>query len=68
MTSPRNFSVKNYTEIFYLFYVGNVPSFQCKMSPDRSTSIGEVDGLILNLIDFYVSVLTSRLHYSKAAF
>jgi hypothetical protein len=39
MRSPCNFSIKNY-EIFYIFYKGNVLSFQCKISPDRSTSTG----------------------------
>jgi hypothetical protein len=48
--SPCNFSVINYTEIVHLFYKGNVPSFQCKMSPDRSTSVREVDGLSLILV------------------
>jgi hypothetical protein len=67
MTSPRNFSVKNYTEIFYILYKRNFSSFQCKMSLDRSTSTGEVDGLSLILVDFYVSALTPCHHCSEAA-
>jgi hypothetical protein len=37
------------------------------MSPDRSTFVREVDGLILILIDLHVPALTSRLHCSEAA-
>jgi hypothetical protein len=37
------------------------------MSPDRFTSVREVDRLSLILIDLYVPALTPRLHYSEAA-
>jgi hypothetical protein len=37
------------------------------MSLDRSTSVREVDGLSLMLIDLYVPALTPRLHCSEAA-
>jgi len=65
--SPCNFSIKSYTEIFYVCYKGKVPSFHCKMSLDRSMSAGEVDGLSLILIDSYIPALTPRLHCIEAA-
>jgi hypothetical protein len=43
---------KNYTEIFHVDYKGNVLSFQCKKSLDRSASMGEVDGPYLTHIVF----------------
>jgi hypothetical protein len=52
------FFTKNYTVIFNVVYKGNVPSFQCEMSLDRSTPMGEVDGLSLILIDLHVPTLT----------
>jgi hypothetical protein len=67
MITPCNFPIKNYTEIVYIFYKGNIPSFQCKMSLHRSTSTGEVDGPSLILIDLYVAALTPRLHCIEAA-
>jgi len=39
-------------------YKGVVPSFQCKMSLDHSTSMREIDDLSLIFIDFYVLALT----------
>jgi hypothetical protein len=61
------FSIKNYTEIFHVVYKGNDPSFQCKMSLDRSTLMEGIDGLSLIFIDVYVPVLTPRLHGSETA-
>jgi len=43
--------------MFYIFYKGNVLSFQCKMSPDRSTSTGEIDGMSLIFIDHTTTLL-----------
>jgi hypothetical protein len=65
--SPCDSTIKNYTDIFHLSYKGNVPSFQCKMNPDWYTSVREVDGLNLILIDLYVPAFTPRLHCSEAA-
>jgi len=59
MYTPRNL-IKNYTDILQMFYKGNVPSFQRKISFDQSMSTGKVDGLSLILIDLYVPTLTSR--------
>jgi len=67
MKSPCNFSIKNYTEIFYNFYKEDVPSYQCGTSLDRSMTTGEADGLSLILIDLHVPALTPRLHSIKAA-
>jgi hypothetical protein len=36
-------------EIFYVIYRTDLPSFQCKMTLDWSTSMREIDGLSLNL-------------------
>jgi hypothetical protein len=60
-------SIKNYTEIFYIFYKGNVLPFQCKKSRDLSMSMGELDGLSLILIDLHVPVLTPRFHWGETA-
>jgi hypothetical protein len=38
------FFYKNGTEIFHSLCKGNEPSFQCEISLDRSTSMGETDG------------------------
>jgi len=57
-----HFFLANYTEIFHDVYKGNVISFQCEVSLDRSASMGKVDGLSLILIDLYVPVPTLRLH------
>jgi len=46
------FTIKNYTEVFYTVYKRHVPSLQCKMSLDRSTSMREVDGFSPVFIDF----------------
>jgi hypothetical protein len=35
-----------------MVYEGNVPPFQCKKSFDRSSSMGEVDGLSLTDVMF----------------
>jgi len=53
---------KSHTDIFDVVYKGNWPSFQCKKSLGRFASMGELDGLILILIDPYVSMLTPRFH------
>jgi hypothetical protein len=37
--------IKDYTEIFYFIYKANVPSIQCKMSLNQSTSMTEIDDL-----------------------
>jgi hypothetical protein len=39
---------ENYTKIFHIVYKGDVQSFQCKKSLDRSASMREVDGLSQN--------------------
>jgi hypothetical protein len=57
-----NFLIKNFTEIFHMVSKGNLSSFQCKKSLDWCESVGEVDSLILILIDYYVPALTPRLH------
>jgi len=49
-------------ELFHIVYKGNVPSFQCKISLELSSPMGEVDDLSLILIDLYVPALTPRLH------
>jgi len=67
MRSSHNFSVKNYTKIFYTFYRVNVLSLQCKMSPNQAMSMGEVDGLSLIFTDSYALVLTPCPHCSEAA-
>jgi hypothetical protein len=51
-----------YTEIFYIIYSVNVPSFQCEMSLDRSKSTGELGGLCLIFND---PPLTLWLHWSE---
>jgi hypothetical protein len=63
---PCNFSVKNYNEIFYFFHGRNIPSFQYKMSLDRSTTLGQLDGLSIIFFDLHIPTLTSRLHCSDA--
>jgi hypothetical protein len=62
--SPCNSPIKYYIDIIYK---ENVPSFHCKMSFGRSTPAGEVDGLSLILVNFYVTTLTPRLYCSDAA-
>jgi hypothetical protein len=47
MQSPSNLSIKDYTEIIYVIFSGDVPSRQCKMSVHRSISEGQMDGLNL---------------------
>jgi hypothetical protein len=42
------------------------PSIRRKAGLDRLSAMGEIDGLILNLIDFYVSAPTPELHQSNA--
>jgi hypothetical protein len=59
MYNPCKFSIRNYTEILHTVYKGNVPSFQCKMSLDLSTSMGELDGLSLIFIDLCAPALTA---------
>jgi hypothetical protein len=54
--------IKTCTETFHVIQKGNLPSFQCKKSLDRSALMGESDGLKLILIDLYVPALTPRLH------
>jgi hypothetical protein len=64
--SPGDFSIENYTEVFYMIHKRNVLSLQRKTSLDRSTAVRETDGLSFIFIDFYVPAFT-RLHCSKAA-
>jgi hypothetical protein len=45
-----------------MIYKGDFPSFQCKMSLDRSSSMGEIDGLNVISIDFDVLSFMPRLH------
>jgi hypothetical protein len=67
MRSPCNSPIENYTDIFYIFYKEHVPSFQCRLSIDRSMSTGEVDGLRFIFIDLYVPELTPHLFYVQVA-
>jgi len=60
VTSPCNFSFKNYTDIFYLFYEGNVRNFNLRWA-STDPRLGFI------LIDLYVQVLTPRLYCSEAA-
>jgi hypothetical protein len=64
---PCKFFMENYTEVFYMIYKRDVPPFICKMSLDWSTAIGETDGMSLTFTDFYVPLLTTRLHCSETA-
>jgi len=58
--SPCNFPIKNYTEVFHVFYKGNVQSFRCEVSPDRFISSGEADGLNLILAGMEENVTDRR--------
>jgi hypothetical protein len=62
ISSAFKFYIKNCTEILHTAYKGNVPSFQCKMSLDRSTSMGEIEGLNLIFIDLHILALTARFN------
>jgi len=42
-----------------MIYEGDVLFFQCKMCLDRSTSMREIEDLILVFTDFYIAMLTS---------
>jgi len=50
------------SKIVCFIYGRDVPSFQSKLSIDRSTSVRKVDGLNLILIDIYIPVITPHLH------
>jgi hypothetical protein len=49
--TPCTVSIKNDTEIFNVVFKGNVPSFEFKLNFDRSSSMGEIDGLCFIFID-----------------
>jgi hypothetical protein len=66
MLSLCNLFIKIYTEIFHVVYKGNVPSFQGKVSFDWPSSMGELDGLSLIFIDFYVPSLERSFQYLYA--
>jgi hypothetical protein len=46
---------------------GDIPFIQCKMSPMRLRSVGEVDGLSLIVIAFYVPALKSHLNSTESS-
>jgi hypothetical protein len=58
---------KDYTQIIILVYKGDVSSIQGQMCLDRFTCTGEIDGLNLIFINFYVPPLATLLHPSEAA-
>jgi hypothetical protein len=63
--SPCNPLIEDCTQIFYMFDEGDNPSIRCKMSLRGPKCMRKVDGLNIILIDFYVSVLTTRLSSSE---
>jgi hypothetical protein len=66
MQSPHEFLIKSDTEVFHRMRKRDVPSFQWEMSLDWSTTMREIDGLRIILIDFYVPALTPPLHCEAA--
>lgn len=63
MHSPGNSFNKDYTGIFYIVYDGNFPCIEGKVSVERNSSMGEMHGLSLIVIDLYVK----RSHYESIA-
>jgi len=47
MYIPCNTFITFYIDVFSIIYEGYAPFFQCKMSPDGSKSVREVNGLSL---------------------
>jgi hypothetical protein len=62
-----NLLIEDYTEIFYITDVGDIPSILCKMSLRRLKSMRKVDGLSLIFIEFYVPALTPRLSSNETS-
>jgi hypothetical protein len=58
---------KNYVNIIYFIFEGDVPSVQCKMSLNPFESVKATDALSPVFNNFNIPVLTSRFHRSKAA-
>jgi hypothetical protein len=59
--------IEDYTQIFYMFDKGDIPSIQCKMSLRGPRSVRKVYELSAISIDFYIPALTQRFSSTETS-